>query len=282
MRNKKKLFSRIIRFFQNFKNDGIIQTSVRIILKITNSPNEIQKSKSKVLNHLIKIHGHKVVYGKFKGMKLNKNSYWSKNDLITHILGVYEYHILEQLIKFSKINNSVFIDIGAADGYFAVGGAYSGLFKKVYAFETHEEGRKSLIENAKSNYCETNVLIKSKANFDSLKDLIDIHKSTVILIDIEGDEFNLLNYQTLKLLSNCNIIIELHPDLVNNGYEKKKDLINFSKSFFNVSIIKREIYNPNLFEELDQFTDEERLIAFSEGRENNMSWLVLEPKNKNI
>ena len=104
----------------------------------------------------------------------------------------------------------------------------------------------------------------------------------MVLIDIEGEEFDLLNDETLKLLSNCNIIIELHPALANRGYEKQKNLINLCKPLFDVSIINRENYNPNLFEELDQFTDEERLIAFSEGRDNNMSWLILETKNKII
>ena len=66
---------------------------------------------------------------------------------------------------------------------------------------------------------------------------------------------------------------------------KKKGNLSYksilSKNFFDDSIIKRESYNPNLFLELDQFTDEERLISFSEGRDNNMSWLILEPKKKN-
>ena len=248
-------------------------------MKILKSPNEIEKKKNKVLNHLIKIHGYKVAHGIFKEMKLNKNIYWSKYDLITHILGVYEEHILDQLVKFSNLNNKIFIDIGAADGYFAIGSAYSGLFKKIYAFEIQKNGREVLHENAKANNCDKNIIIKSEANFNSLKEIINTEKDAVILIDIEGDEFNLLNYETLKLLSNSNIIIELHPSLVTDGYKKEKDLINYAKSLFNVSLIKRENYNPNLYEELDSFSDEERLIAFSEGRENNMNWLILETKN---
>ena len=68
------------------------------------------------------------------------------------------------------------------------------------------------------------------------------------------------------MLSNCKIIIELHPEQVVDGLNKQKELINFSKKLFDISLIKRETYNPNVFEELDHFTDEERLIAFAEGR----------------
>ena len=277
--SEKNIFFRVSRLIDNISHDGLVWTISRIFLKILKSPNEIERKKNKVLNHLIKIHGYKVAHGIFKEMKLNKNIYWSKYDLITHILGVYEEHILDQLVKFSNLNNKIFIDIGAADGYFAIGSAYSGLFKKIYAFEIQKNGREVLHENAKANNCDKNIIIKSEANFNSLKEIINTEKDAVILIDIEGDEFNLLNYETLKLLSNSNIIIELHPSLVTDGYKKEKDLINYAKSLFNVSLIKRENYNPNLYEELDSFSDEERLIAFSEGRENNMNWLILETKN---
>jgi len=279
MFKKNSFFFRLSRFVNNIKRDGIIWSISRIFLKIFNEQNENERKKNKVLNYLITIYNYSVAHGIFKGMRLNKNIYWSRNDLITHILGVYEKHVLDQLIKFSKLDNSVFIDIGAADGYFAVGSAYSGLFKKVYAFEIQKEGREILSENAKVNKCEKNIIINPEANFKRLKNIVDEHKRAVVLIDIEGDEFSLLNDEILKLLSNCNIIVELHPSSVKNGYQKEKDLINSAKYLFNVSIIKRESYNPNFFKELDNFTDDERLVAFSEGRENNMCWLILETRN---
>ncbi len=278
MSKKKNFLTRTQRFFINAKQDGVIWTISRIFLKIFKTPNEIERKKIKVLNHLIQIHDYKVAHGIFKGMKLNKNLFWSKHDLITHILGVYEQHILDQLIKFSNQDNEIFIDIGAADGYFAVGSAFSKLFKKVYAFEIQKNGRESLKFNAEANLCDKNIIINSEANFNSLKNLIDKHSRAVVLIDIEGDEFKLLDFKTLNLLSNCKIIIELHPEQVVDGLNKQKELINFSKKLFDISLIKRETYNPNVFEELDHFTDEERLIAFAEGRDNNMRWLILEPK----
>jgi hypothetical protein len=61
--------------------------------------------KTKILNHLFNIHDCKVARGEFKGMRLDKN------DLITYILGVYEKYGVGQFIKFSKLNNNVFIDI---------------------------------------------------------------------------------------------------------------------------------------------------------------------------
>jgi len=275
---KKNLFYRVLRFFSTLKKDGFSWTISRILLRALKQPNEIQRAKNKVLNKLILEHGYQVAYGTFKGMKLSKNIYWAKDDLITHILGVYEEHILKKLIEFSKKGNYPFIDIGAADGYFAIGMAFSETFKKIYAFEIEEGGRNSLNKNIENNFCKDKVVIDIEANFETLQEIINKNKSAVILIDIEGSEFDLLDDKLLKLLSNCYIVCELHPALSVNGLEKQNMLINNAKAFFDVSIIQRESYCPNKFSELNEFTDEERLIAFGEGRENNMNWLILEPK----
>lgn len=50
-----------------------------------------------------------------------------------------------------------------------------------------------------------------------------------------------------------------------------------SNKRFNIKLIKRENYSPNKFSELDDLSDEERLIAVEEGRKKNMQWLVLTP-----
>ena len=275
---KNSLLFRILRFFSTLKKDGFSWTIVRIFLSTLKQPNEIQRAKNKVLNKIILEHGYQVAYGAFKGMKLSKNIYWSKNDLITHILGVYEKHVLKKIIEFSKKGNYPFIDIGASDGYFAIGMAFSKTFKKIYAFEIDERGRKSLNRNIGNNLCKDKVVVDIEANFETLKEIVDKNKSAVILIDIEGSEFDLLDNKLLRLLSNCYIVCELHPALSANGLEKQNMLINNAKAFFDVSIIQRESYCPNKFSELNEFTDEERLIAFGEGRENNMNWLILEPK----
>ena len=138
-----------------------------------------------------------------------------------------------------------------------------------------------LNKNAENNLCKDKIVIGNEANFDSIKKIVDENNGAVILIDIEGSEFDLLDKKLLESLANCYIVCELHPLLINSGYEKQRILIENSKAFFNISIIQRESYCPNKFFELNEFTDDERLIAFSEGRENNMDWLVLEPKSKN-
>ena len=275
---KFSFFFRIKRLINNFKNDGFIWTISRLFLRLFNEPNEIKRSKFKILKHLIQIHGYKVAYGEFKEMDVQKCNEWSKTDLIPFLLGTYEQPVLNQLIQFSKQNNNAFIDIGAGDGYFSNGMGYANFFKKIYAFEINQNSQENIKENARANNCINRINIFGEANYIILKDIINNHKTVVVKIDIEGREFEFLNEEVLNLLSKSFVVIELHPSSIVDGENKEKRLIENCKNFFDLSWIRRENYNPNFFKELDKFTDEERLIALGEGRSVNMRWLVLRPK----
>jgi hypothetical protein len=84
-----------------------------------------------------------------------------------------------------------------------------------------------------------------------------------------------LSLKVLKVLKDCHIICELHKFY---GEKKYYDLIENSKKIFKTELIKRSSYNPSKFKELDSFSDDERLLALSEGRKSNQEWLILTPK----
>jgi tRNA G46 methylase TrmB len=122
-------------------------------------------------------YNYEVAYGPFKGMKLNKDIWWSKNDRITQTLGTYEEHILESLIDFRNKGATRLIDIGAADGYFAVGMAYAKIYKNVYAFEIEQQGRYRIAENAYANGCKDSLIIQGEATHSSLAEILDGEKN---------------------------------------------------------------------------------------------------------
>lgn len=268
--------------FLKYSNKRYKKSIIKFISKILRQPNDIQIAKNNVLEFLIKKYGYKVAYGQFKDMKLDKEVWWSKNDLITKILGVYEKHIVDQLIFFSQKGSKTFIDIGAADGYFPIGLVISGLFKKSFAYEISSKGRTVLEKNIINNNCSDRVNVRSQATFDSLNNIISNTENPTILIDIEGSEFDFLSLRMLDLLKSSNVICELHPWLVIHGEQKQKDLLKDASKFFDVKLIQREFYNPNQFDDLNKFGDDERLLAFSEKRSRNTNWLVLQPKSSSI
>jgi len=271
-----KIISRVIRII---KRDGLGWSFLRVVALFLRQPLEVQRAKNKVWGALLKKYKYKVAHGPFKGMTLGENVWWSANDRITQTLGIYEKHVLDMLIDFSSKETTKFIDIGAADGYFAVGMAFGDYFRDVHAFEISEEGQKHIKKNALRNKCKDRVTAYGEANLASLKGILNDEERAVVLIDIEGFEYDLLSLEMLSLLKKCFLVCELHPWMVECGNEKQEKLLRDASEYFDLSLIKRETYNPNQFVELDEFTDEERLIAVGEARRKNMNWLVLHPKN---
>ena len=218
-------------------------------------------------------------YGPFKNMLLMKNARWAKFDLIPQLLGTYEENIVNYIINKREINKELFVEIGAGDGYFVVGFSFSEIFKNVYAFEISDEGRKIIKNNAIRNNCIDKIEIFKEANYTSLLEIERKFSGGIILIDIEGAEYDLLNEKILSLLRKFHLIIEMHPFLITNPKEKHNKLMSRVKKYFLVDKSKRENYNPSKFNELSKFTEDEQLLALSEGRSEKTEWLLLSPKN---
>ena len=200
------------------------------------------------------------------------------NDRITQTLGTYEEHILQKMIHFSKKGSSLLIDIGAADGYFAVGMAYANFYEKVCAFEIEQEGRDRILENAVANKCDHKIKVYGEANVASVLKVIEGVDKATVLIDIEGAEYGLLSHEMISILKNHYVICELHPWMVIEGDIFQNQLLDRASEQFDIEMIKRDSYHPNDFSEFYNLSDEERLVAVGEGRDKNMQWMILSPK----
>ena len=258
-----------------FKKYGLVDLIVKLILFFFRKPNEIQKAQISVWNKISSMYGSTVQYGPFKGMKIAKKKSWElEYGLTNKILGTYEKQILNILINFSK-NSNTFIDIGAADGFFVVGMSFKNIFKNIYAFEINNRSQEIIKSNQKLNKCKQNIKIYGESNYLKLKHIIGLKKKCTILIDIEGAEFDLLSMKVLKLFKNCNVVCEMH---LFKDKKKYSELINNAKKKFRCRLIKAKNVSPDKFKELNSFSDNERLLALSEGRKYRQEWLILTPK----
>lgn len=267
-------------FSLNFlKKYGIKNFVYRVVNYLFKIPDPISLKKKKILDYLISKSDLKVLYGPFKNMLLMKNARWAKFDLIPQLLGTYEENIVNYIINKREINKELFVEIGAGDGYFVVGFSFSEMFNNIYAFEISDEGRKIIKNNAIRNNCLNKLKIIKEANYASLLEIERKFSGGIILIDIEGAEYDLLNEKILSLLSQFHLVVEMHPFLVANSKEKHNQLISKVEKYFLVEKSIRENYNPSRFKELSKFTEDEQLLALSEGRSERTEWLLLSPKN---
>jgi len=220
-----------------------------------------------------------VGYGVMKGLKLLLSATWGRGDRAGMLLGLYEREVAGLLQKYMP-GRSTFIDIGAADGYYAVGMLVAGLCDECVAFEASEKGRASILDLAKINDFENHIKILGAANENTLSELSKNHQldRSVILCDIEGEEINVFNDNSIAILDGSIIIIELHRYKGLNVDQVEAILRSRAKKYFHVETVKSGARFPLDIPELEQYDEDDKWLICSEGRAYSQSWLVLVPK----
>jgi hypothetical protein len=219
-----------------------------------------------------------IKYGPFAGMIFSRDHWWGNSDRGAMLLGIYEQEILNSIMSVNKKYN-IFIDLGAADGYYSIGSLISKKFKVSYAFEISIKGREVIHKNAVLNKCSNKLHIFGEATKDFYKNIPkkDLD-SAVILIDIEGAEFSLLDREVFSYLKKSIIIIELHDWIFKDKKKKMTQLLDDAKPFYKISTITTTARDLSKFPELFDYEDSDRWLIASEGRPKLMTWLRLDPK----
>ena len=232
--------------------------------------------------------GDKVASGPFKGMNYISGSVGSR--LTPKFLGTYELELAPTIEKICKKNFDVIVDVGAAEGYYAVGMAMRNQKTKVIAFESEDTGRELIGEMAVKNRVAKRVDIRGHCGIGSLSDAISENKKCLVMMDIEGAEMELLDNDVVPKLNRCHILVEAHEcvvpgvsDTIKNRFknthkineidERSRGMSDFPLAvpFIFRTLLKRYfIYNS---------MDEARFDSLVGRPEKNAGWLYLEPKH---
>ena len=212
-----------------------------------------------------------VMSGPFKGMRYLNTSVGSV--YLPKIIGTYEDELHEILNHVKSKNYSLFIDVGAAEGYYAIGVKKYLLptLKKAVAFEATVKGRKSIKKLGHINNIK-DIHIEGFCDVDSLSNQLSDEK-TFILVDIEGGEYDLLNPEKIEF-KNCDILVEIHTKVGMND----ETLINkFNKTHTICKIDKRIKRLPETISCHDLIRKNSNYVT-NEFR-GPQSWLFMESKN---
>ncbi len=275
-----KLVNKVIELFDFKKKYGLHWLISHLTLKIISRLGiltEIDQIRIKYNIDSMELFSKQVAYGPFAGMKISHKLWWGQHDFSTKLVGEYEKQVLNEIILHSN-RFDIFIDIGAADGYYAVGLVYSKIFKEAICFEISPVGREVIEENAYINNVVDKVKIEGEANRDQLTRYILNYSNALILCDIEGIEFDLFDAQLLKILKKCVLIIEIHPDFVKNGVHRLSQFCLNASEFFYIKDLERVHPSVHSYTEYNKLADNHKMLIFSEGRPNLMRWIALTPK----
>ena len=278
----RKKFKKYKKIYKKNGFDGIYYYFLNKNIKKSGLNNFIYKKKNTLGKIISNYSKQKILYGPYKNTKIINSFSWSNIDSASKYLGTYESHIQEKIIKLAKkFKLKFFVDLGAAEGYHLVSLIKKKFFLKGFAFEINKESRILLKRNAFVNKVSNKIKIFSKAEFESMKNILNKNQltKTLFLVDIEGHEFSLFNEKFCTFFLNSYFIIEDHN--FNEKSKKKRDnFYKIVKKYFKIEIIKDNAKNPFNYKILDPFTDDEKYLMMSEGRPETMQWLILYPKKK--
>ena len=221
-----------------------------------------------------------IASGIYKGTKIQENK-WKENDLSSKLLGLYEKEVQDKIefIQKNPGHKKTIVNLGCADGYHLVGLLKNNLFKDAIIFEKNPKYIESLKKNLQINNISNNIKFFTEANENFVEEgLKDLNfEDCFFLIDIEGDEFKILNEKNLNLLKKSTMIIEFHEKF---NFEEDKKFIDKIEKVFDSSFIyigSRDLYD---FKFLHQLDDVDRMLAVNEDRTFLMRWIFCLPKNK--
>lgn len=161
------------------------------------------------LNRIKKV--DKILDGPFKGMKFSWDK-WDENFTLPlpKFLGCYEKELHPVIENVCKAAPDLIIDVGAADGYYAVGLALRIPNSTVIAFEELSGGQGMVTRMAELNGVGDRVESLGRCEPGDLSDFIDNGKSVCVMTDVEGFEDTLVDPIVVPSLLKCSILVECH------------------------------------------------------------------------
>jgi hypothetical protein len=236
----------------------------------------VEARRQAIQKHLNQKFDGVVRYGPFKGFKFSEESWWG-NDRASMLLGLYELEVLHHLKNLSK-NYRYFINVGAADGYYGIGVLVSNLFEKSYCYEVSQQGQKVIQKNAELNMVSHRIVVRGEASDKFERDFSEDDAAlSVLMVDIEGGEFEFFLNETLQKFKKSVIFIELHDWFFPDGKERLDRLKNEVERYFKITVLTTTSRDLSVFEELESMSDTDRWLICSEGRPKLMSWWKLDP-----
>ncbi|HNY26424.1 MAG TPA: hypothetical protein PLA90_03630 [Candidatus Sumerlaeota bacterium] len=231
---------------------------------------------SRVLKTLPPEGPYPVLHGPFQGL-LYPSLQAVGSAALPKIIGSYEAELHTLLERLCTCSYTTVIDIGSAEGYYAVGLALRLKQAHVFAFEGNPQGRTLCGEMARINEVSDRVELFGWCDRASLAQLVETRKTGLIVCDCEGGEYDLLDPRQIPALDHFDILMELHeihPDGPTAAQIfRERFHLSHNAEFINLRSRKSLQHLSPL-----TLTESEARFVTDEGRGGSGGWLFLQKK----
>lgn len=218
--------------------------------------------------------GYKVQRGPFEGMILPTHGAWSDHDIASKLVGSYEAELFHAILESANIPFASIFNIGASEGYYAIGMKRLVPDATVYTYDIDENSFHALDEIQSLNGVSVIRLDTFKYADPFLGNLTDRNLPSLFIIDCEGCEAQIVDFPE-DVLEKSHFLIEVH-ELFVPGITTH--LIDFLSKTHDVTVISQKTRNIDHFPELQDFSDLKKAIILDEYRGDKMEWLHAKPR----
>ena len=218
-----------------------------------------------------------VRHGVFRGLKYpEEKSVCSA--LIPKLLGSYESELQPLLQRLQARNYSEVVDIGCAEGYYAVGLGRLFPDSKVFAYDTNAEAIRLCRLMAQANQVESRMSIGSFCDAATLQNL-PLTGRALVVSDCEGYEKHLFTADTIRKLGKHDVLIEVHDFIdiaISSRLRADFQATHKLEVIHSIDDIKKaQTYD---YPELAPFDLAQRKILLAEHRPAIMEWFYFSPR----
>lgn len=220
-----------------------------------------------------------VSQGPFRGMRYLALAYCS--EILPKLVGTYESELAPAIETICRAACDRIIDVGAAEGYYAVGMALRNPRADVVGFEINPSARYYLRRLARLNGVADRFAIRGACTVDSLADSMVGADRPAVICDCEGAEDQLLDPTRIEPLRRAWILVETHDGLETGDGVLAGITSRLHERFaatHEIDVIaSRGRHRDELPPGCDSLTDPEAAEAMDEGRPW-AQWLFLRPR----
>lgn len=219
-------------------------------------------------NTLLSEYGPQVLAGPFAGMNFVRNV--AEGCCVPKLLGCYEQELHPYVEQAIAEDYAQVLNIGVAEGYYAIGLARRMPNAKIFAFDVDRNAQRICAEVAKANGVSERVRVGGLFRGEDFESFS--RGRTLLVCDIEGAEKVLLDPQAYPALQRMDVIVELH-DCLEPGLSTTVPA-RFAASH-DITLVKqagRATPLPPVFEQLSHL---DQLLAVWEWRTGPTPWAIM-------
>jgi hypothetical protein len=225
-----------------------------------------------IAGELAQLTGWTVQSGPFQSMILPQDASWGSDGLLApKVLGCYEAELHPAIERAIERQPEVVINVGCAEGFYAIGLARRLPEARVFAFDIDEAAHRVCLGAAAQNGVADRLQVAGLCEPQHLRDLVRGARRALIVMDCEGGERALLDAAVMGDLANADILVECH-DFVDRAITPT--LLPLLSEGREAAVVREGARDPASFPVLQRLGSLERWLTVCEFRPEVMSWLV--------